>query len=119
MALFVIERNFAEEIEVDPSNETVRAVNDDVGTEIQKTLDFFKQISATDQPLQRLVLSGGTSQVVHLRESLGERLDCEVELLNPFRRIPPAGRDAAPELLNEMMSSASVAVGLALRKAGD
>ena len=56
--------------------------------------------------------------MVNLKESLGERLDTQVELLNPFRRITP-GRDVSPELINEMMPSASVAVGLALRKLGD
>jgi type IV pilus assembly protein PilM len=95
------------------------AVSDDIGTEIQKTLDFFKQISATDRPLDRLYLTGGTAQVVHMKESLGERLKTQVELLNPFRRIPPAGKVASPELVNEMMPTASVAVGLALRKIGD
>ncbi len=95
------------------------AVNDDIGKEIQKTLDFFKQISATDKLLDRLYLCGGTSQVAHLKESLGQRLDAEVELLNPFRKITPSGRDANPELINQMMPTASVAVGLALRKVGD
>jgi type IV pilus assembly protein PilM len=95
------------------------AVNDDIGTEIQKTLDFFKQISATDQPLDRLYLTGGSVQVVHIKESLGERLGTQVELLNPFRKIPPVGKEATPELVNEMMPTASVAVGLALRKVGD
>ncbi len=98
---------------------TISAVNDDIGTEIQKTLDFFKQISATDQPLDRLYLTGGTAQVVHMKESLAERLGTQVELFNPFRKIPPAGKDASPELINEMMPTASVAVGLALRKPGD
>jgi type IV pilus assembly protein PilM len=95
------------------------SVTQDIGAEIQKTLDFFKQISATDQELDRLFLTGGTAQVVHLKESLSERLTTQVELFNPFRKIPPAGRDASPELINEMMPTASVAVGLALRKAGD
>ena len=95
------------------------SVTQDIGAEIQKTLDFFKQISATDQELDRLFLTGGTAQVVHLKESLSERLTTQVELFNPFRKIPPAGREASPELINEMMPTASVAVGLALRKAGD
>jgi type IV pilus assembly protein PilM len=95
------------------------AVSEDIGTEIQKTLDFFKQISATDRLLDRLYLCGGTSQVAGLRESLGQRLDAEVELLNPFRKVMPSGRDATPEMVNEMMPTASVAVGLALRKVGD
>jgi len=97
----------------------ISAVNEDIGTEIQKTLDFFKQISATDQTLSRLYLTGGTAQVVQMKESLGERLKTQVELLNPFRKIPPTGKDATPELVNEMMPTASVAVGLALRKAGE
>ena len=56
--------------------------------------------------------------MVHLKESLGERLATQVEILNPFRRIPPAGRDVSGEMINEMMPTASVAVGLALRKLG-
>ena len=95
------------------------AVNEDVAIEIQKTLDFFKQISANDQPLDKLFLAGGASQVVHMKESLAERLGCQTELLNPFRRITPSERDVAPELVNEMMPTAAVAVGLALRKVGD
>ena len=95
------------------------SVNEDVGTEIQKTIDFFKQISATDDPLDRLYLTGGAALVHHLKEALGERLSTKVELLNPFRKIPPSGRDVSPELVNEMLPTASVAVGLALRKLGD
>jgi len=95
------------------------SVNEDIGTEIQKTLDFFKQISATDRPLDRLYMTGGTVQVVHMKESLGERLNTQVEVLNPFRKIPPTGKDISEELINEMMPTASVAVGLALRKLGD
>ncbi len=40
-------------------------------------------------------------------------------MLNPFRRVPPTGRDVNADLINEMMPTASVAVGLALRKLGD
>lgn len=95
------------------------SVNEDVGSEIQKTLDFFKQISPTDDPLDRLYLTGGTASVVHLKESLAERLGTQVEVFNPFRKMPPSGRDASPDLVNEMIPTASVAVGLALRKPGD
>ena len=63
--------------------------------------------------------TGGTAQIAHMKESLGTRLDAQVELLNPFRKITPSGREATPELINEMMPTASVAVGLALRKVGD
>jgi type IV pilus assembly protein PilM len=95
------------------------SVNQEVGGEIQKTIDFFKQISAADESLDRLYLTGGAGQIVHLKESLGERLRTQAEHLNPFRKITPAGRDATPDLITEMTPSAAVAVGLALRRAGD
>ena len=95
------------------------SVSDDIGKEIQKTLDFFKQISATDRLLDRAYLCGGASQVQHMKEALSERLDAEVEMLNPFRKVAPAGREATPELIAEMMPTASVAVGLGLRRMGD
>ncbi len=95
------------------------AVNEDIGTEIQKTLDFFKQISPSDEGLSRLYLTGGSSQVVHLKEHLGERLKAQIELLNPFRKIEPTGRDVSLDVVHEMTPTASVAVGLALRKLGD
>jgi type IV pilus assembly protein PilM len=95
------------------------AVNEDIGTEIQKTLDFFKQISAADEPLDRLYLTGGASQAVHLKESLADRLRTQVEMFNPFRKIAPSGREVTPEMINEMLPTASVSVGLALRRMGD
>lgn len=111
-----------EEIDGIPSERVsaiLASVNEDVETEIQKTIDFFKQISATDAPLDRLYLTGGAAQVAHLKESLAQRLSTQAELLNPFRKIPPAGREPGPELVNEMTLAASVAVGLALRRVGD
>jgi len=95
------------------------SVNEDIEGEIQKTIDFFKQISAVDAPLDRLYLTGGAAQVSHLKDSLAQRLDTQAELLNPFRKIPPTGREPSPELVNEMTLTASVAVGLALRRVGD
>ena len=67
------------------------SVNDDIGTEIQKTLDFFKQISATDRPLDRLYLTGGTAQVVHMKESLGERLSTPGRVAEPVPQDPAGG----------------------------
>lgn len=95
------------------------SVNNEIGAEIQKTLDFFKQISAVDEPLDRLYLTGGASQVIHLKEALAERLRTQVEILNPFRKVAPAGRDVTQDRADEMLPSASVALGLALRRPGD
>lgn len=94
------------------------AVSHDLGDGIQKTVDFFKATAATDEPLDSIYLTGGTSSVSNLRQSLEERFGTTVEILNPFRRVSPGG-GAAPDELNRLAPHAAVAVGLALRKAGD
>jgi type IV pilus assembly protein PilM len=94
------------------------AVTHDLGDGIQKTVDFFKATAATDEPLEAIYLTGGTSRVHKLEQSLNDRFGSQVEILNPFRRISPAGGLTA-ETLGRGGSGAAVAVGLALRKAGD
>jgi type IV pilus assembly protein PilM len=66
--------------------------NQEVGGEIQKTIDFFADPPPTR--LDRLYL-GGAGQIVHLKESW-RRLSTQAELLNLFRKILPAGRSRAP-----------------------
>jgi type IV pilus assembly protein PilM len=93
------------------------AVGSELGDGIQKTVDFFKATAATDEPLDGIYLTGGTSQVAGIRKTLEERFQTQVETLNPFRRVAPGG--VSPDDLNALAPHAAVAVGLALRKAGD
>jgi type IV pilus assembly protein PilM len=95
----------------------LRAVTETVMLEIQKTFDFFKATAASDR-LDRIVLTGGASRVAGFAETLSERFEAPVEKLDPFKKI---GFDASrfkvdPE---DVGSTAAVAVGLALRRAGD
>ncbi|HUR35399.1 MAG TPA: type IV pilus assembly protein PilM [Vicinamibacterales bacterium] len=94
----------------------LHAVTENLLLEIQKTFDFFKATAASDR-IDRLVLSGGSSAVDGLAEALGERFGIPVEHFDPFRQVafekPPAGG------VGELAATAAVAVGLALRKAGD
>jgi len=94
------------------------SVGEQVGTEIQKTLDFFKATSSSD-PVSLMVLSGGASQTPGLATYLSQRFDTQVEMLDPFRKMVVNERQFPPERLEPLASCASVAVGLALRKAGD
>jgi len=93
------------------------SVNDYVGAEIQKTLDFFKN-TTPGESIDKLLVSGGGSRVPHLLESLGERFGIPVEKMDPFRRVTIA-KDIPPETAEELASCAAVAVGLASRKVGD
>jgi len=65
-----------------------------------------------------LVIAGGSSRIPHLREALAERFGITVEPLNPFNRVQ-VGKGMSPDLIEELGSSVSIAVGLAARRAGD
>ncbi len=92
-------------------------VNDYMGAEIQKTLDFFKN-TTPGETIDRIYISGGSSRVPNLLESLGERFGIPVERMDPFRRVT-LGKDVSAETAEELSSSAAIAVGLASRKVGD
>jgi type IV pilus assembly protein PilM len=95
----------------------LHAMTDNVLLEIQKTFDFFKATAASDR-LDRIVLSGGAAQVDGFEAALRDRFGTPVEMLDPFRRIAfDARRLHADEA--EVTPVAAIAVGLALRKAGD
>jgi type IV pilus assembly protein PilM len=95
----------------------IASVNEYIGAEIQKTLDFFKN-TTPGETIDSMVIAGGSSRVPNLREALAERFGVPVEALNPFNRIQ-VGKGIAPEMLEEFSPSVSIAVGLAFRRLGD
>jgi type IV pilus assembly protein PilM len=105
---------------VDPEvvKPVLQAMTETVLLEIQKTFDFYKA-SATSDRIDRIVLSGGGCRVDGFPDALAERFGSPVETFDPFRKIafePAKLGIADPELVTP---SAAVAVGLALRRAGD
>ena len=95
----------------------LHAMTENVLLEIQKTFDFFKATAASDR-IDRILLSGGASSVDGFAAALEERFGAPVEPFDPFKKIAfdatKLGMDSA-----HLLSTAAVAVGLALRKAGD
>jgi type IV pilus assembly protein PilM len=96
----------------------IDAVNEQVGAEIQKTLDFFKATSASD-PISLIQITGGAARTPNLMSYLSRRFEIPVEMMNPFRNVQINERAFTPDRLEPMTAAASVAVGLALRKVGD
>ena len=94
------------------------SVNGEMVTEVQKTIDFYLSSHAEEQ-LDRIVLSGGGSQLKSLPIAMGERFGCPVEHLDPFQAITVDDRTFPQEAMAEMAPAAAVAVGLAIRKGGD
>jgi type IV pilus assembly protein PilM len=96
----------------------IQAVSENIALEIQKTFDFFKATSSEDR-IDRIFLSGGTSKVHGLQELLGDRFEAGVDLLNPFNNVTYNPREFDPDFISEVGPSAAIAVGLAVRKGGD
>jgi type IV pilus assembly protein PilM len=90
----------------------LRTVSEGVLLEIQKTFDFFKATTSADR-IDRVLVCGGASQVEGFTELIAERFDTPIERLNPFKNI------AIGDSSDDVAATAAVAVGLALRKAGD
>ena len=105
-------------VSYDEVRPVLHAVTENVLLEIQKTFDFFKA-TASSEHIDRIVLSGGASRVDGFAEALEQRLNIPVERFDPFKKI---GFNAAKLGINDpdaVAPTAAVAVGLALRKAGD
>jgi len=96
----------------------LHAMTESVLLEIQKTFDFFKA-SATSDRIDRVLLSGGASRVDGFQKALEERFSTVIEPFNPFQKISfdPAKLGVADA--ERVTTAAAVAVGLALRTAGD
>jgi type IV pilus assembly protein PilM len=93
-------------------------MTENVLLEIQKTFDFFKATATSDR-IDRIVLSGGASRVEGFAAALEERFSTAVELFDPFKKIAFDPAKLGITDAETMTPTAAVAVGLALRRAGD
>ncbi|HEY3380450.1 MAG TPA: type IV pilus assembly protein PilM [Vicinamibacterales bacterium] len=96
----------------------LRTVTENLLLEIQKTFDFFKATAASER-IDRILVSGGTSRVDGFAAQLAERFTTQVELFDPFRKIQVDAKKLKIEHLPDVAPTLAVAVGLALRRAGD
>jgi type IV pilus assembly protein PilM len=95
----------------------LHAVTENLLLEIQKTFDFFKATASWDR-IDRMLLSGGASAVDGLAQGLEDRFGAPVEPLDPFRKVAfDPGKFGLQDA--DVVRTAAVAVGLALRQAGD
>ena len=96
----------------------LHAMTENVLLEIQKTFDFFKASASSDR-IDRIVVSGGASCVDGFTVSLQERFSTAVEVFDPFKTIAFEPGKLGITNPEGLAATAAVAVGLALRKAGD
>jgi type IV pilus assembly protein PilM len=96
----------------------VQGVAEQLAGEIQRSLDFYAA-TAADHRISRVFLSGGTARIPAVFKAIEQRAAVPVEVLNPFKSIEIDNRKFDPMLVTSAAASAAVAVGLALRRAGD
>jgi type IV pilus assembly protein PilM len=96
----------------------LNGVSEDLAAELQKTFEFFFTTSSHDK-VEEIVLSGGSCHVLNLQSVLKERLGARVEIMNPFREIEYSESQFPPEWLNKHAPAMAIAVGMALRSAGE
>jgi type IV pilus assembly protein PilM len=82
--------------------------------EIKKAIDLY-QANHSDEPLSRLVLSGGGSKVSGLIEYLANETNLPVELFNPFGNMTVNSKKIDPDYLNSVGPEMAIATGIAIR----
>jgi type IV pilus assembly protein PilM len=108
-----------EGVEFEEVRTVLRATTENVLLEIQKTFDFFKTTTTGADRIDRVMLCGGASRIDGFAEALEERFGAPVERLDPFKLIELDAKRLGVEQPGEIAATAAVAVGLALRRAGD
>jgi len=96
----------------------IQGVADQMGGEIQRSLDFYSS-TAADSRIARVYLSGGTARIPALFKVIEGRAGVPVEILNPFKNVEIDNRKFDPAAILAAAPSAAVGVGLALRRPGD
>ena len=96
----------------------LHAVTENVLLEVQKTFDFFKATASSGR-IDRILLSGGASKVDGFAHALQDRFGAPVEAFDPFKKIGFEPDKLGVQGADSLVPTVAVAVGLALRKAGD
>ena len=87
-------------------------------SEIKHALDFVAN-TYPDQTIEKIFVSGGSSETPGFQRNLEQETEIPVTGLNPFKYLITDNKLFDPDYLEHIGPQASVAVGLALRNIGD
>src|SRR5437879_2732908 len=91
----------------------MESVTDMLIMEVQKTFDFFRE-TYPSEAIARVLISGGTSNLLGLAERIEATFSYPTEVLNPFKTIS-VGPNIDAATVTSLGPALAVAVGLALR----
>lgn len=106
-----------EGVEEDDARSAIASASEEIITEVSRSLDFFRS-STYHEDVQEIVLGGGGALVPQFPEQLSQRLGVEVKVAEPFKNIHIPGKFDV-SYIEDISCVAAVAVGLAMRRAGD
>ncbi len=106
-----------EGISLDEAQSVISKASDEIYAEVYRSIEVFRS-NVYNEQVSKVILSGGAALIRDFAFLMSQRLDIDVEIADPFRKIIiPDKMNSA--YIKEMAPIASVAVGLALRLAGD
>ncbi len=82
--------------------------------EIKKAIDLYHS-NHPEQPLKKIILSGGGAKVAGLIDFLAQETSLKVELFNPFLKMFSNSKKIDPEYLDNIGPEMAIATGIALR----
>jgi type IV pilus assembly protein PilM len=98
--------------------ESISRINDTIGYEIRRSLDFYNS-NALEGKISHVYLSGGGAKTLNLTTAISDRLSLPVDIVNPLTKIKWNDKKFDPEFLREVAPLMTVALGLAARRLGD
>ncbi len=98
----------------DRSSKIVRNVVTRLHAEISRSINFYRSQQGGAAP-GRVLLTGGSSVIPHMDTFFREKLQVDVEVLNPFVNVQ-AGPALDPQQVGAQVACLSEVVGLALRR---
>jgi type IV pilus assembly protein PilM len=106
-----------EGVSEEQAHPVLAAASEELAGEIGRSLDYFRS-TVFQEDVHEIVLSGGGALIRGFPELLAERVGLEVRLAEPFKNVNIPGKfDIA--FIDDVSCMAAVAVGLAIRRAGD
>ena len=83
-------------------------------SELVRSLDFYSA-NHGEFPVQKILLSGGSSLIPGIASELEQRLGIQAEVFKPFTKIKASSRKFDPEYLERIGPMLMVPIGLAVR----
>ncbi|MBS4062091.1 MAG: type IV pilus assembly protein PilM [Bacteroidetes bacterium] len=106
-----------EGISPEKAQNVINKASDEIYAEIYRSLEIFRS-NVYNEEVNKIILSGGAALIKDFSALMSQRIDMEVEIADPFRKIVVPDK-LNPSYIREIGPIAAVAVGLALRQAGD